>query len=68
MKILIVDDEKDLVEILRERLISNGHFVDSADNGLKALELLNTSEYDIVLMDHNMPEMTGFLSRLILCI
>jgi len=59
MKILIVDDEKDLVEMLRERLIYKRHSVDATYNGLKALDLINTREYDIALIDHNMPEMTG---------
>ena len=47
------------METLQERFILNKHFVDSAYNGLEALEFLNKSEYDIVIMDHNMPEMTG---------
>lgn len=59
MNILIVDDEKDLVEFLKNRLVLKGHSVDVAYDGKDALEKAKSDRYDIVFSDHNMPEMTG---------
>jgi len=59
MKILIADDEKGFTEILEERLTFKGCSVDIAHDGKKALELLESNVYDLVFLDHNMPELTG---------
>ena len=59
MRILIADDEKSFVEPLSDRLIRKGHQVESAYNGLSALMLIKKNKYDIILLDHNMPELTG---------
>jgi len=59
MKILIADDEKDIVEILKGRLIKKGHYIDIALDGERALEFIKTNKYDLAFVDHNMPEITG---------
>jgi CheY-like chemotaxis protein len=59
MKILVADNEKNFVEMLRERLSGHGHSVDVALDGEAALELIKMNKYDIMFLDHNMPEMTG---------
>ncbi len=59
MRILIADDEKDFVEMLKERLKLGGHLVDVAYNGKEALDLIKLKTYDVAFLDHNMPEMTG---------
>jgi len=59
MNILIVDDEEEFVNFLKERLVGLGHQVDTAFDGAEALELLKTDKYGIVFADHNMPELTG---------
>lgn len=59
MKILIADNEKDFVELLKERLTCQGHAVDTALDGNAAMELIKAGRYDILFLDHNMPEMTG---------
>ncbi len=59
MKILIADDERAFVELLSERLIQRGNQVECAYDGMNALRLIKTSRYDIILLDHNMPELTG---------
>ena len=59
MEILIVDDEPDVVEFLRDYLAEKGHTVEVAIHGKKALECLKRKDYDLVLLDFNMPEMTG---------
>ena len=59
MRILIADDEKSFVEPLSDRLIQKGNEVESAYDGLSALKLIKANRYDIILLDHNMPELTG---------
>lgn len=59
MKILIADNENDFVELLKERLTAKGHSVDTALDGRLAMELIKANKYDILFLDHNMPEMTG---------
>ena len=59
MKIIVADDEPDLTSFLQEILTEQGHSVDTAPNGKKALELLQANSYDLAFLDHDMPEMTG---------
>ena len=59
MKILIADDEKRIVDLLREFLEKKGHSVDVVFDGKKALELIKETGFDIVFLDENMPELTG---------
>lgn len=61
-RILLVDDNEINLEIARELLIAQGFLVESAENGSKALEMVEHSEpgyYDLILMDVQMPEMGG---------
>ena len=59
MKVLIVDDEKYLVEALGDILIKKGFTVDTAYNGLEALEKLREKSFDFMIMDLKMPRMGG---------
>lgn len=59
-KILIVDDEEDLREILRDFLEELECTVDEASNGLEALEMVKSSHYDCVFTDMKMPIMDGY--------
>jgi two-component system response regulator PilR (NtrC family) len=59
-KLLIVDDDLSLREFLSIFLRKEGHEVEVAANGLKALELLAESPFDLVLTDVRMPRMGGF--------
>lgn len=58
-KILIVDDEADIVSMLRSFFESRGYFVLSAVNGLEALKQAERQP-DIILLDINMPQLDGF--------
>lgn len=58
-KILIVDDDKDLLDLMGESLDSAGLDHDMATSAKQALDLLNRSEYDLVISDYNMPGETG---------
>jgi len=59
-KILIVDDEHSILEPLEEMLKGEGYRVRAFDNPIKALELLQTQEFDLAIFDIKMPEMNGY--------
>lgn len=58
--ILIVDDNEANRDILSRRLIRQGHTVVMAENGRRALELVNKTNFDLVLLDVLMPEVNGY--------
>ena len=58
-KVLLVDDEKDFVSVLSERLQSRGLHVDTAGDGLEAIEKSQTSSYDAIILDLKMPGLDG---------
>ena len=58
--ILIVDDHEDNVELLRARLESWGYATDTATSGREALEKVEASPPELILLDVMMPEMDGF--------
>jgi CheY-like chemotaxis protein len=57
--ILVVDDEKDIVEFLTQLLEDNGYEVTSANDGLAAMKLVQERKPDLILLDLQMPEETG---------
>jgi two-component system NtrC family sensor kinase len=57
--ILIVDDEPDVAAILADLLAVDGHRVEIAPNGARALEKLHTEAFDAILSDLRMPELDG---------
>ncbi len=59
MKLLVVEDEKDVAIALCRGLTRNGYAVDIAENGNKALDLLETNNYDLMVLDLNLPDMDG---------
>jgi CheY-like chemotaxis protein len=59
-KILIVDDNPDVREVLRCQLKTLGYLVISAENGLVAIEKAIAEQPDLILMDIMMPEMDGW--------
>jgi len=59
IKILIVDDEPDLVQTLQDRLEMNGYSITTAGNGKEGLEKAVQEKPDIVLLDVIMPIMDG---------
>lgn len=58
-KILIVDDEFDLCQEFSNLLEDDGHQVDTAENGLVAIDKFSKNEYDIIFLDVLMPKMEG---------
>ncbi|MBP3869204.1 MAG: response regulator transcription factor [Solobacterium sp.] len=59
-KLLIVDDEKNIREVVREYAILNGYEADEAEDGLQAIELCRQNDYDCVILDIMMPKLDGF--------
>jgi DNA-binding NtrC family response regulator len=59
VKILIVDDEKDFVEMFSLRLTRQGEKVSTAYSGQDALDLLEKTAIDVVILDIRMPGMDG---------
>ncbi len=59
VKILIVDDEKDFVEMFSMRLERRGEKVTAAYSGQEALDLLDKTLIDVVILDIRMPGMDG---------
>ena len=59
-RILVVDDEPMIREILRETLEQEGHRVSEAENGKVACDMIGTEGFDLVLTDVKMPVMDGF--------
>src|SRR6478672_2603235 len=58
-KVLVVDDEPDILEFLSYNLEKEGFLVETAENGKQALEKAKKNQPDIVLLDVMMPEMDG---------
>lgn len=58
--LLVVDDIEMNRDVLSRRLRRQGHIVEMAENGRRALEMLRSASFDIVLLDIMMPEMNGY--------
>jgi CheY-like chemotaxis protein/two-component sensor histidine kinase len=59
LRVLAVDDEPDILDILDDLLARDGHRVDRAANGRAALDRLRAATYDLIVSDVRMPEMDG---------
>ncbi len=59
-KVLIVEDDSDIVELLRLYLESNNYITKDASDGIVALNLLKEEEFDIALVDIMLPKMDGY--------
>ena len=57
--ILVVDDEKEIRDLLEINLRSEGYFVFKASSGKEALEILNKEEIHLIVLDVMMPDMNG---------
>lgn len=63
MKVLLVDDELELITALAERLSFRDIDADWADSGEKAIELARANAYDVAVLDVKMPGMGGLELR-----
>jgi PAS domain S-box-containing protein len=68
-RVLLVDDENDIVELLKNFLQRQGYTVDIAEDGNEAIEKVYTSDYDVIISDLKMPngftgdKLHGFVKR-----
>jgi len=58
-KILYVDDDAALREIVKDQLSSAGFLIDEAEDGAAAISKLETGNFDLMLLDINMPNKSG---------
>lgn len=59
-KILIVDDEQDIRNVIKEYATYSGYEVYEAEDGIYAVEMCKKSKYDLIIMDVMMPKLDGF--------
>lgn len=60
MKILIVDDEKLIRDVIKEYSLMEGYSTFEAENGADAVKLVKETDFDIIIMDIMMPKMDGY--------
>jgi two-component system, NtrC family, response regulator AtoC len=58
-RVLLVDDEEDIVEVIQDRLEAYGFTVITAGTGVEALKKLSVEKFDGIFLDVKMPEMGG---------
>jgi len=58
-KILIVEDETDLAELVKNWLVKEHHLVEVADDGLEGLIRMETNNYDVIILDIMLPSLNG---------
>ena len=59
-KILVVEDDKELLSLFKHVLIKNGYDAVGAGNGQEALKLLDSEYFDMIISDIMMPVMDGY--------
>lgn len=59
-RILVVDDDQDILKFTEKVLNHQGHMTFVAEDGWRALDYLNTIDFDLLISDANMPHMNGF--------
>ena len=60
-RILVVDDESHIIDLLRDILAINGHRIDAAPEASFALALVRENIYDAAIIDFNLPDMDGVM-------
>ena len=59
-RILVVDDEENIREVIKEYAEFEGHQVSEACDGMQAIEMVKNNDYDIIIMDVMMPRRAGY--------
>jgi CheY-like chemotaxis protein len=58
-RILIVDDDPDIRQLLEDRLTTDGYWIETAADGVRAMERLQVRAYDGVILDIGLPQISG---------
>ena len=61
--ILVVEDDMDIQELLREFLREAGYSVSVAGDGVEAMDYFSKNQYDLILLDIMLPKIDGFGDR-----
>lgn len=59
-RLLLVDDEIRIREVIKEYATISGHTVDEASDGLEAIDLVQKNDYDVIILDVMMPNLDGY--------
>lgn len=59
MKVLVIDDNNDIIRLLEVVAKSEGHEITQVDNGLDGINLMKNNEFDAVFLDISMPKFSG---------
>jgi CheY-like chemotaxis protein len=66
VRVLVIDDDEDVRGLIAEILTSAGHLVTDTSSGIEAIEIFKKNDFDLILTDLEMPEMSGWeIARLI---
>lgn len=66
--ILVIEDDSDIQEVIREFLLAKDYIVHVASDGLEGVQLFNSMEFDLVILDVMMPKLDGYqVSGMIRC-
>src|SRR5260370_8176757 len=60
MRVLIVEDEKDMAEVLKMGLEEENHVVSLAFDGVSGLEVARACDFDVIVLDVMLPKLDGF--------
>lgn len=60
LRILVVDDERDTLDLIDLTLKTAGYDIHLANSGTESLEMIRNGDFDLVLLDIMMPDMSGF--------
>ena len=60
MTLLVVDDESRIRDLIRKYAVFEGYDVEEAADGMAAIDMCRTNQYDLIIMDVMMPELDGF--------
>lgn len=60
IKILVVEDDEGIRSLLNISLVKNGYYVEAADNGAKAVDMIEDGSYDLIILDIMLPEIDGY--------
>ncbi|MBU2236240.1 response regulator, partial [Patescibacteria group bacterium] len=59
-KVLIIEDDKPIQQVIKSMLITEGYEAETADNGEEGLEVMKEFKPDVIMLDIMMPVMSGF--------
>ena len=59
MKLIIIDDDQEILNFLEKNLVNQDFEIDTAKTGQEGLNLINKNDYDLIILDLNLPDISG---------